>query len=56
MRCSTIIKSLQNTLIVFQRGWGGFNHICGKSGGEGGYRFFFFFLKKWKIRGGGGSP
>ena len=31
---------------------GGFNHICGKSGGEGGVTVF---LKKWKIRGGGGG-
>ena len=31
---------------------GGFYRISGKSEGERGYRFF---LKKWKIRGGGGG-
>ena len=51
-----ILKHFVPKKVNFPEGMGGFYHICGKSRGEvrGGGGGVTVFLKKWKIRGGGG--
>ena len=49
-----ILKHFVPKKVNFPEGMGGFYHICGKSRGEGGAGVTAVFLKKWKIRGGGG--
>ena len=53
-----ILKHFVPKKVNFPEGMGGFYHICGKSrgegGGGGGAGVTAVFLKKWKIRGGGG--
>ena len=48
-----ILKHFIPKKVNFPGGMGGFYRICGKSRGEVGVTVF---LKKWKIRGGGGDP